>query len=144
MLFRSEAQTLRGLAASGLAPADGRPDAAFPLYHAAGPPGTPWPTLGAMLDAGARLVVFTDDAMANDDWHLNWTRFGWETPYNDPTFTCAHGRGDPAAHPNQVFVLNHYSLGAAGGDAMVSARNNTFDGIVEHARRCSEIGRAHV
>lgn len=135
--YITEAQTLSALELSGLAAPGGVDDPAFPLYHAAGPPGSPWPTLGDMLAHNQRLVVFTDDAAATASWHLHWPTWGWETPYGDAAFPCTHGRGDPAAHPNQIFVLNHYSLGAAGGDPTVSAANNTFDAIVAHSQRCT-------
>ena len=85
------------------------------VYHHTGPPGTPWPTLRQLLETDQRLVVFTADAAANDTWHLNWTRFGWETPFDDPTFTCADGRGDPTVTEHQVFILNHYVLCSTGG-----------------------------
>lgn len=140
--YISEAETLSGLAAAGLAAPDGAADPAFPLFHAAGGPGTPWPTLGEMVEANRRLVVFTDDAAATAAWHLHWPSWGWETPYNDPDFTCAHGRGTPGGNAHPVFILNHYSLGPAGGDTPISAANNTFDRVLEHARRCTEVTEA--
>jgi hypothetical protein len=135
--YITEAQTLGALAEAGLAAPEGTPDARFPLFHAAGPPGTPWPTLGEMVDSNRRLVVFTDDAAAAAPWHLHWPSWGWETPYNDPTFTCAHGRGDPGGNAHPIFILNHYSLGPAGGDERISTQNNTFESLTEHARRCA-------
>ena len=135
----TEPQTLGALAAAGLASADGMADARFPLFHAAGGPGTPWPTLRDMIETNARLVVFTDDPAATGGWHLHWPSWGWETPYNDPTFTCAHGRGDPGGNPHPVFILNHYSLGAGGGDERISTGNNAYDSILEHGRRCAQV-----
>ncbi len=90
-----------------------------------------------MVDSNRRLVVFTDDAAAAAPWHLHWPSWGWETPYNDPTFTCAHGRGDPGGNAHPIFILNHYSLGPAGGDERISTQNNTFESLTEHARRCA-------
>lgn len=140
--YITQDETLSALAAAGLAAPDGRPDPQFPLFSAAGPPGTPWPTLGEMVDANQRLVVFTDDAATTAPWHLHWPSWGWETPYNDPTFTCAHGRGDPGGNPHPIFILNHYSLGPGGGDERISSGNNTFDSLTEHARRCTNVTAA--
>ena len=65
------------------------------VYRHNAPPGSPWPTLGTMIEREQRLVVFTDDNAANGNWHLDWDAYGWETPYNDSTFTCSDGRGSP-------------------------------------------------
>jgi hypothetical protein len=141
--YIDEVQTRAALEEVGLAAPGGAVDPAFPLFHADGPPGTPWPTLGEMVDTNRRLVVFTDDPAANGTWHLHWPTFGFETPYNDPTFTCEHGRGDPTAGPNRVFILNHYSLGPAGGDVMISSQNNAYDTVLEHGRRCRGVDPAN-
>jgi hypothetical protein len=132
----SEARLLDSLSAAELASADGSPDPERPLYHHETPIGEPWPTLGEMVDSNQRLVLLTDDPEANGDWHLFWPDYAWETPYGDPSHPCKHGRGDPAKAPNQLFILNHYSLCSTGGCESESATNNTVASIVEHSQRC--------
>ncbi len=106
------------------------------VYHHAAPPGSPWPTLRQMLERDARLVVFTDDANANGDWHLDWRLYGFETPYDDSTFTCAHGRGDPTRYDNQIFILNNYLLCKAGGCEQNGALYNRYSFLYPRAARC--------
>ncbi len=106
------------------------------VYHHNAPPGSPWPTLGWMVENNQRLVVFTDDAAANGEWHLNWSEYGWETPYDDPSFTCADNRGDPLAYDNQVFILNHYTLCTLGGCASNGQTNNAYEFMLDRAFDC--------
>ncbi len=125
--YISERQTLAALEDAGL---DGL------LYDRAGPPGSPWPTVEELITAGQRLVVFTDDDEASGGWHLDWRRYGWETPYDDPEFPCVSGRGDPAAYDNQIFILNHYTLCELGGCEENAQVNNAADFSYDRARRC--------
>ena len=134
--YISEAQFLAALAEAGLANADGSPGGLVYFHDA--PPGTPWPTYGEMLEANQRLVVFTDDPQANGNWHLHWPSYGWETPFNDDTFTCDHGRGEPTAYDNQVFILNHYTLCIAGGCASNGEVNNAYETVLSRATSCWE------
>lgn len=132
----SEARLLESLAAAKLASDDGSVNSEFPLYHHNTALGEPWPTLREMAEENQRLVLLTDDPDANGDWHLFWPDYAWETPYGDPAHPCKHGRGDPASAPNQLFILNHYSLCTTGGCESESAINNTIGSIVEHSERC--------
>ncbi|MEI2764099.1 MAG: hypothetical protein V9F82_00160 [Dermatophilaceae bacterium] len=134
--YISEADTLKALAASGLSSADGLADPTRPLYVHAKPPGSPWPTLGEMIAKNQRLVVFTDDGKANGKWHLDWRAYGWETPYDDPTWSCAVNRGDPTLHDNQVFVLNHFDTGPIGADEATATAANAYPLLLDHAARC--------
>ncbi|MCC6217707.1 MAG: hypothetical protein IT376_22805 [Polyangiaceae bacterium] len=106
------------------------------VYHHDRPPGSAWPTLRSLIASGTRLVMLTDDDAGGDDWYLDWRRYGWETPYNDATFTCDPGRGDPTRYDHQLFILNHYTLCPAGGCASNGEVNNEFDFLWEHAARC--------
>jgi hypothetical protein len=106
------------------------------VYHHAAPPGSPWPTLGEMIGRGEQLVVLTDDSQANGEWHLDWRAYGWETPFNDDTFTCAPGRGDPTRYDHQPFILNHYTLCPLGGCEENGVVNNAFDFLYPRALDC--------
>jgi hypothetical protein len=125
--YITEAETWQALVDAGIAPR---------VYHHAAPPGSPWPTLRHLLETGQRLVVFTDDGAASGDWHLDWRTYGWETPYDDPTFTCQDGRGDPLAHDHQVFILNHYTLCPYGGCEANGVANNALAFLRDRAARC--------
>ncbi len=109
----------------------------LPYLYSHGGIGTPWPTNGEMIDSDQRLVVFTDDADANGNWHLDWRTHGWETPFNDDTFTCDNGRGDPLAAEHQIFILNHYTLCESGGCPENGEINNAYDFLLERALECS-------
>lgn len=113
------------------------------VYHHNAAPGSPWPTLGEMIENNQRLVVFTDDNTSNGEWHLNWQAYGFETPYDDPSFSCENGRGDPTAYDNQVFILNHYTLCPLGGCEQNGTTNNTVDSILKHAETCREMDAQH-
>ena len=127
---------------AGLAAASGEPTDDDVLYFHDAPPGSPWPTLGEMLEQEQRLVVFTDDTSANGAWHLDWQVYGWETPYNDASFSCEDGRGDPTAYDNQVFILNHYTLCPLGGCIDTALDNNAFAFALERAQACWQVDAA--
>jgi hypothetical protein len=106
------------------------------VYHHNAKPGSPWPTLRWLVEHDKRLVVFTDDSAANGDWHLDWRQYGWETQYDDPTFSCDEKRGDPTAYDNQVFILNHYALCPSGGCASNGETNNAYTLLFKSAVEC--------
>ena len=70
--------------------------------------GGPLPTLGAMIDADARLVVSAESAGPPPAWyHHAWDLF-WDTPYSFKSaaeFSCAPNRGAPE---NPLFLVNHW------------------------------------
>ena len=126
--YLSENDTMQALQDSGMSA----------LIYQHGPPGTAWPTLGWMIEHDQRLVVFTDDASVQGGSLLHWPSYGWETPYNDPTFTCADGRGEPGAYAHQVFILNHYTLCPLGGCASNGMNNNLYSFLWSRAMHCWE------
>jgi hypothetical protein len=134
--YISEEETFGALVESGLAHESGEPTSEDLLYYHDAPPGSPWPTMGWMIENEQRLVVLSTDDAANGRWHLDWRAYGWETPYDDPTFTCKDARGDPKAHDNALFILNHYTLCWHGGCEENGLVNNTLDFIVERAVGC--------
>src|SRR5690606_32758609 len=68
--------------------------AAYLYVH---PEGAAWPTLGALIEADTRLVVFTDDdGGAFPGYHPVWEH-AYETPYAASTpeeLSCTGGRGN--------------------------------------------------
>lgn len=71
-------------------------------------PGTPWATLGQLIDSDQRLVVFAEAEGPPPGWYHQAFQNIQETPYHfeEPDdFTCAPNRGDPDA---TLFLLNHW------------------------------------
>ncbi len=105
-------------------------------------PGTPWPTLREMIEAGKRLVVVTDDRSAPPPpWLVYVWSVAWETHFTNlysTDFSCAPNRGRTS---NELFILNHFltrNTSVPGEAAQVNA--NPF--LVERARQCwRESGR---
>jgi hypothetical protein len=68
--------------------------------------GAPWPTLGELIDAGTRLIVFQENLPQSVEfpWLMNiWDHAG-ETDFSFATpedFDCDPNRGDPA---NPLFI----------------------------------------
>lgn len=71
-------------------------------------PDESWPTLAELLDAGSRLVVFTDrDGLARP-WYLPVWDHAFETHYSfeaPEDLDCAPNRGDTT---NPLFIVNHF------------------------------------
>jgi len=71
---------------------------------------TPWPTLGALIDQGTRLVVLSDvraDPMEHAAQLYVWDH-AWETHWHAEApadLSCQPNRGDPK---NSLFILNHF------------------------------------
>lgn len=83
-------------------------DADLAHYAHAHTPGTPWPTLDELIDAGERLVVFTDNAAGGPPWHMDVWDHAFETHYHYESvadLSCDPNRGDPAS---PLFILNHF------------------------------------
>ena len=98
-------------------------------------PGTPWASLGDLIDRGERLVVFAEDEGPPPDWYHQAFEYIQETPYRfeEPDdFTCAPNRGDPDA---SLFLLNHWVQRVA-PDRADAVNVNGQDVIVERARAC--------
>lgn len=97
--YVTEADTAAAFAASGLI-----------TYAHAQPQGVAWPTMGELIDANERLVVFTDDNTVTLPWlHYSYA-YMWENPYhaespNELYSQCGVDRGD-ASLP--LWTLNHF------------------------------------
>ncbi len=130
-----EAQIRDAFAASGLLP-----------YAHAQTPGAPWPTLAAMIAANQRLVVLTDDRVA--EYRLQRHRLsrvpgistcGRASPSRRTSrtrkpanFSCADNRGTPG---NDLFIFNHFLTNNIG--APVFARQVNYDPLLSsRAREC--------
>ncbi len=101
-------------------------------------PGEAWPSLGEMIEAGERLVVFAEAEAPPPAWYGNAFDSMRETPYlflEPADFSCEANRGDEDA---SLFLLNHWVTRTA-PDRVDSVRVNTFDALVERSRECAEL-----
>lgn len=95
--YVTEADTAAEFLAAGLMP-----------YLHVQPAASPWPSLRDLVEAGTRLVVFTDDGSASLPWHLYVWSHAWETHFSNATafdFSCVINRGSMS---NSLFILNHF------------------------------------
>ena len=99
--------------------------------------GTPWATLGELIDRGERLVVFAENESPPPGWYHHAFEYMEDTPYQFPQpedFTCARNRGDPDA---SLFLLNHWvSRVNSAPDRATAVDVNGHDFIVDRARAC--------
>ncbi|BEI83014.1 hypothetical protein CcaverHIS002_0308820 [Cutaneotrichosporon cavernicola] len=70
-----------------------------------------WPTLGALIDAGTRLVVFLDNSadFTAVPWIIDEFTNMWETKYNavDQQWACAVDRSDGQSN-SMMYMINHF------------------------------------
>ncbi len=78
------------------------------IEHLYAHPGGSWPTLGEMIDAGTRVVVFAEHESPPPDWYHHAWDLWQDTPYSfwhEDDFTCDPNRGDTG---NPLFLVNHW------------------------------------
>jgi len=71
-----------------------------------------WPTLGAMIDSGKRLVTFMDHQadFATVPYIVDEFTNMWETPFDvmDPAFPCDVNRTAGPDPSTKMYLINHY------------------------------------
>ncbi|MFR9676522.1 hypothetical protein [Streptomyces sp. TR02-1] len=111
------------------------------LYTPDDDPRAPWPTLGEMVEANDRLVVFAEREDGPARWYRNFYRYGMETPYafsSPEEMNCLPNRGGTG---KRLFLMNHF-VTDGGGSRIEAARVNARDFVLRRARRCrAERGR---
>ncbi len=99
--------------------------------------GDPWPTLGAMVRSGRRLVVLTDRADGAAPWYMDVWAHAQENPFAALTpgdLSCVEGRGRST---NALFILNHFLTNPLASPEL--ARMVNFNpALIDHARRCQQ------
>ncbi|MFF1838400.1 hypothetical protein ACFVXE_29975 [Streptomyces sp. NPDC058231] len=98
-------------------------------------PAKPWPTLGAMIDSGRRLVVLAEEADGPAPWYRNFYRYGMETPFSfrsPEQMSCVPHRGGTG---KRLFLLNHF-ITVAGGSRLDAGKVNARAWVLDRARRC--------
>ena len=101
--------------------------------------GEPWPTLGELVDANTRLVVFQGASQeAEFPWLMFFDDHAWETPFSFETpddLVCDPNRGDPS---NPLFLLNHFLTRPLGGLPEFAEMVNYNPLFVERALQCED------
>lgn len=101
-------------------------------------PSAPWPTLGELIAARRRLIVFyaTDEAeLSRPAWYHRMRDEIVETPYAYKTtsqFACNKDRGNPNA---QLYFVNHFLSDPAGWERLAKQANR-WDVVLDHVSDC--------
>jgi hypothetical protein len=106
--------------------------------------GEPWPTLGAMIERGERLVVFHADQSSTGgtpfDWMLDRFAWTWETPWNNNTSTdfgrCDADRGTKG---NSIYVVDNYLENLLVETPDNAALTNTDPFLVDRLLHCKQV-----
>ncbi|KJE23017.1 hypothetical protein FF36_02617 [Frankia torreyi] len=112
------------------------------LHRIVTPPADPhgrWPTLGHLVAADRRLVVFAENADVPKSWYRRFFRYGADTPFDVPSpagFTCRVGRGSRTA---SMLLVNHWVEGDDPGRTYADAVNRE-PALLAHLRRCERAG----
>lgn len=98
--------------------------------------GGPWPTLGAMIDAGTRLVSGAEASGPPPAWYHHAWDLWFDTPYSFGSvddFSCELNRG---ATDNPLFLVNHWVSNplSTEGNAEVA---NAYDVLLDRAQTCA-------
>ncbi|KAJ7203070.1 PLC-like phosphodiesterase [Mycena pura] len=118
-------------------------------------PQSVWPTLGSMIDAGTRVVVFLDaGADGSDggvvDYILPEFTMIWETPFDstDASFPCSVNRidGTPADHMymiNHFLDINVFGTGLLLSDPEAAGTTNGVASILADAHGCVPLSQGN-
>lgn len=116
--------------------AAGFQEAGLEPYAYAHDPNAIWPTLGELVAADKRLIVFTDNQGGEPSWMMPIWDHAWETPWSikqEEDFSCeATGRGATA---NRLFILNHFITNPIARPRFAEVIN-TYDYLLNRARDC--------
>jgi hypothetical protein len=111
-------------------------------YLYAHTPGSDWPTLQQMIDAGTTLVIFTEDNSATEPaWYHVMYDHAWDTPYHaeyPEEISCTVGRG---SIENDLTLFNHFLTAPLASPELAEQVNyNPF--FIDRVNGCiDELGR---
>ena len=106
--------------------------------------GQPWPTLGAMIQSGERVVVFHADQSSTGgaafDWMLDRFAWTWETPWNNVTSTdfgrCDADRGTKGS---SLYVVDNYLEDLVVETPENAALTNTNPFLIDRLLHCRQV-----
>jgi hypothetical protein len=94
-----------------------------------------WPTLGQLIEADQRLVVFSEVEAAAPAWNHPAFRFIQDTPFlarSVEDLSCDRARGETSA---TLFLMNHW-VSRTAPDRADAQTINAREAIVGRARAC--------
>ena len=99
--------------------------------------GDAWPTLGELIAADKRLVVFSEapGATGTPDWFHHLWDHGFDNEFavrSTKEFDCDIKRGDSTG---AIFGLNHF-ITFLGGDEFLSIAPNRRSSLLNHVEKC--------
>ena len=106
-------------------------------------PASPWPTLGELVAANQRLIVFIESAQTGVPWLHATTGIIQETPYSfhkPEEFSCRPNRG---GSEGSLFLINHWIETTPAPRATNAEIVNAYDFLLRRAREC-ERERRHL
>jgi hypothetical protein len=105
-------------------------------------PADAWPTLGELIAADHRLVVFTEHGGGAFPWYHDVWAHAWDTNwefYTPEEMTCARNRG---AADNRLFIFNHFLVTDDEAEAFAQQLNiGSF--LLTRAQACQEASGKH-
>ena len=106
--------------------------------------GQPWPTLGAMIRNGERVVVFHADQSSTGgstfDWMLDRFAWTWETPWDNETSTdFARCDADRGTKGNSIYVVDNYLENLLVETLENAALTNTNPFLVDRVLHCRQV-----
>ncbi|MFN7952523.1 MAG: phosphatidylinositol-specific phospholipase C domain-containing protein [bacterium] len=104
-------------------------------------PGGEWPTLGELIDAGERLLVFSnDDEETTHPWYMFKFRHGFDTTWDTYQLSDLDCAIDGGSATNALFWLNHrLETLVGGGTTALAAQANTNPFLLDKARECAAL-----
>jgi hypothetical protein len=102
-----------------------------------GPAYPRWPTLGALIAAGQRVIVFIESGRTGVPWLRPAFKNFQETPYtfhHPDEFSCRPNRGGT---DGSLFLLNHWIDTAPAPKPSNAAVVNGHDFLLDRAKRCA-------
>ncbi len=104
--------------------------------------GSPWPTIGELIDSGQRIIVMNSNSGPSlPGYHTMWD-FIQDTEYNfqnTGAFNCNYLRGNTNS---DIFLLNHF-LTVASPQPLSAGATNAWDLVLNRARQCSAARGLH-
>ncbi|HYQ26132.1 MAG TPA: hypothetical protein VER04_02905 [Polyangiaceae bacterium] len=105
-------------------------------------PDDDWPTLGAMIDAGTRLVVFAKTPDEGPAWLLPRQTFLWETARDWSSLAAMSCNPAVGTRAQPLYVV-HQNLVTAGEDdaapnAELAAQANALDVVAARLEKCRD------
>jgi hypothetical protein len=102
-------------------------------------PADDWPTLGAMIDAGTRLVVFADTPDAGPAWLLPKQTFLWETGRDWPTLAAMTCNPAVGTHARPLYLVHHNLVADdQTPSAKLAAGANALDVVTRRLESCRD------